>query len=82
MARRRSSSRTESLLGLLQSRGVQRGVFGTSRSWFWIAIAAWVLRRLRRVVGSEPQLVYRGELKPGQAIQIDHLEEAYGTSKH
>ena len=82
MARRRSSSRTEGLLGLLQSRGVQRGVFGTSRSWFWIAIAAWVLRRLRRVVGSEPQLVYRGELKPGQVIQIDHLKEAYGTSKH
>ena len=82
MARRRpSSSRTEGLLGFLQARGVQRGVFGTSRAWFWVAVSAWVLRRIRKVVGSEPELVYRGEIKPGQAIQIDHLTEVYGTTK-
>ena len=81
MARRRTGSRTDGLLGFLQSRGVQRGFFGTSRAWFWIAVGAWVLRRVRRVVGSEPELVFRGELKPGQAIQIDHLKEAYGTTK-
>lgn len=81
MARRRSSSRTDNLLGLLQSRGVQRGVLGSSRSWFWIAVAAWVLRRLRRVIGSEPELVFRGEIKPGQAIRIDHTTEIYGTPK-
>ena len=79
--RRRSGSRTEGLLGFLQSRGVQRGVMGSSRAWFWIAIGAWVLRRVRRVIGSEPELVYRGEIKPGQAIQIDHLDEVYGTTK-
>jgi hypothetical protein len=79
--RRRSTSRTEGLLGFLQSRGVQRGVFGTSRAWFWVAVSAWVLRRIRKVVGSEPELVYRGEIKPGQAIQIDHLTEVYGTAK-
>lgn len=82
MARRRpGTSRTEGLLGFLQSRGVQRGVFGTSRAWFWVAVSAWVLRRIRKVVGSEPELVYRGEIKPGQAIQIDHLTEVYGTAK-
>ena len=79
--RRRGSSRAEGLLGFLQSRGVQRGVFGTSRAWFWVAVSAWVLRRIRKVVGSEPELVYRGEIKPGQAIQIDHLTEVYGTAK-
>jgi hypothetical protein len=79
--RRRSGSRTEGLLGFLQSRGVQRGVMGSSRAWFWIAISAWVLRRVRRAIGSEPELVYRGEVKPGQAIQIDHLTEVYGTTK-
>lgn len=78
---RRSRSRTEGLLGFLQTRGVQRGIFGTSRAWFWIAIGAWVLRRVRRVVGSEPELVFRGEIKPGQAIRIDHTTEVYGTSK-
>jgi hypothetical protein len=82
VARRRSVSRTEGLLGFLQSRGVQRGIFGSSRAWFWIAVGAWVLRRVRRVVGSEPELVFRGELKPGQAVRIDHLKEIYGTPKH
>lgn len=74
-------SRTEGLLGFLQRRGVQRGVFGSSRAWFWVAVTAWVLRRLRRFAGSEPELVYRGEIKPGQALQIDHLDEVYGTTK-
>ena len=78
---RRSRSRTEGLLGFLQTRGVQRGIFGSSRAWFWIAIGAWALRRVRRVVGSEPELVFRGEIKPGQAIRIDHTTEVYGTSK-
>jgi hypothetical protein len=81
MARRGGISRTERTLNMLQRRGVQRGVFGTSRAWFWVAIGAWVLRRVRRVVGSEPELVYRGEIKPGQALRIDHLTEVYGTPR-
>jgi hypothetical protein len=78
---RRGSTRAEGLLGFLQRRGVQRGVFGSSRAWFWIAVSAWGLRRIRRVIGSEAELVYRGEIKPGQAIQIDHLDKVYGTTK-
>jgi hypothetical protein len=74
-------TRTDSLLRYLQARGVQRGVRGASRTWFWIAVVAWVLRRVRRVVGSEAEVVFRGELRPGQAIRIDHLEEQYGTTK-
>lgn len=83
MARRRasSSSRTDNILGLLQSRGIQRGVMGTSRSWMWIAVGAFVIRRLRRLAGSEPQIVFRGEIKPGQTLRIDHLDEIYGTTK-
>jgi hypothetical protein len=81
MARRPKGSRTGGLLNFLQTRGVQRGIFGNSRAWFWIAVSAWVLRRVRKVIGSEPELVYRGEIKPGQALQIDHLDEVYGTTK-
>jgi hypothetical protein len=78
---RSSTSRADNLLRLLQTRGVARGIRGTSRTWFWIAVVAWVLRRVRRVIGSEPEVVFRGELKPGQTIQIGHLEEQYGTPK-
>ncbi|MGH9209264.1 MAG: hypothetical protein ACRD2C_01135 [Acidimicrobiales bacterium] len=71
-------SRTDRVLRMLQTRGVRRGVFGSSRGWFWIAVVTWGLRRMRRMIGSEPEVVFRGELKPGHAIQIDHLTEIYG----
>jgi hypothetical protein len=77
---RRNTSRLDGLLRYAQARGVQRGIRGTSRTWFWIAVGAWVLRRVRRFVGSETEVVYRGELKPGQALRIDHLTEIYGDS--
>lgn len=84
MARRRSvvpSSRTDNWLGLLQSRGIQRGIRGSSRTWAWIAVGAFIIRRVRRLAGSEPTVVFRGELKPGQTLRIDHLDEVYGTTK-
>ncbi len=74
-------SRIDRGLGFLQSRGVQRGIMGNSRAWFWVAVITWVLRRVRRLVGGEPEVVFRGELKPGQAIQIDHLTEVYGPTR-
>ncbi len=68
-------SRVERGLHFLQRRGVQRGVFGPSRPWFWVAVGAWLLRRARRAIGSEYELVYRGELRPGEAMRISHLTE-------
>jgi hypothetical protein len=62
---------------LLQTRGVRRGVYGSSRGWFWVAVAAFGVRRFRRAIGSEYELVYRGEVKPGEIIQVGHLPETY-----
>jgi hypothetical protein len=70
-------NRLDKGLAFLQRRGVNKGVLGSSRGWFWVAVATWGLRRLRRAVGSEYELVYRGELKPGEAIRIDHVPETY-----
>lgn len=72
-----SKSRLDRGLRLLQTRGVSRGVLGTSRGWFWVAVLAWGLRHARRAVGSEYEVVYRGELKPGETIDIAHLTETY-----
>jgi hypothetical protein len=78
MARRfRDRSRLDRTLERMQRRGVRRGVYGSSRMWFWIAVFAWGSRRLRRAVGSESVLVYRGELRPGETVQIGHLPETY-----
>jgi hypothetical protein len=68
-------SRVDRGLHLLQRRGVQRGVFGSSRAWFWVAVGAWLLRRARQAIGSEYELVYRGELRPGESMRISHLTE-------
>jgi hypothetical protein len=69
------------VLRLIQVRGMSRGVMGGSGPWFWVFLAAWTARRIRRVIGSEPVVVYRGEVKPGQTIEIDHLVETYGGKR-
>jgi hypothetical protein len=42
-----------------------------------VAVVTFGVRRLRRAIGSEYELVYRGEVKPGETIQIDHLTQTY-----
>lgn len=76
MPERRSG--VERVLRLLQTRGVSRGLLGGSRGWFWVAVVTWGLRRFRRMVGSEYELVYRGDLRPGETLQIGHLTETRG----
>jgi hypothetical protein len=75
------ASRIDRGLQTLQRNGVRRGIMGGSNRWVWIAVASWGLRRLRRAIGSEPELVYRAELRPGQTVSIDHLPETYGGKK-
>jgi hypothetical protein len=60
---------------------MSRGLMGGSRAWFWVFVAAWGARKVRRVIGSEPVVVYRGEVKPGHTIEVDHLVETYGGKR-
>jgi hypothetical protein len=78
---RRPVSRLDRGLRILQSRGMRQGVRGGSRGWFWVYVAVWGTRRLRRAIGSEPAIVYRGELQPGDTIEISHLTETYGGKR-
>ncbi len=80
MARTRVS-RFDRGLRLVQARGMSRGVMGGSRAWLWVFMAAWGARRVRRVIGSEPVVVYRGEIKPGHTINVHHLVETYGGKR-
>jgi hypothetical protein len=64
-------------LGFLQRRGVHRGIYGGSRGWFWVAVITFGLRRLRKAIGSEYDVLYQGELKPGEVLQIGHRTETY-----
>jgi hypothetical protein len=72
------SGRIDKGLHFLQRRGVSKGVIGSSRGWFWVAVVTWTVRRFRRAIGSEYELVYRGTLEPGEVMEIEHLPETYG----
>jgi hypothetical protein len=77
-------SRTRRLdkgLHFLQRRGVTKGVIGSSRGWFWVAVVTWTIRRFRRAIGSEYELVYRGTLEPGEVLEIGHVTETYGGKR-
>jgi hypothetical protein len=69
--------RIERGLHYLQRRGMSKGVRGGSRVWLWVFLFSFVSRRLRRAVGSEYDVVWRGDVRPGETIRIRHLAETY-----
>ena len=73
----KQKSRLDAGLRFFQRRGLNKGVLGSSRPWLWIFVASWGIRRARRAIGSEYELVYRGTLKPGETLNIGHLAETY-----
>ena len=54
---------------------------GGSRGWFWVFVAVWGIRHLRRLTGGEPVVVYRAEIEPGHAVEISHLTETYAGKR-
>jgi hypothetical protein len=73
----RRRSRIDRNLHHLQRRGIRKGVYGSSRFWFWVAVSAWGLRKFRNVTGAVPSTVYREELRPGEVIHVSHRTETY-----
>jgi hypothetical protein len=75
------ATRSERSLHYLQTVGMRKGLLGTSRGWLYVFFGTFVLRRLRKAIGSEPEIVFRGELKAGEAFTIDHLPETYSGKR-
>jgi hypothetical protein len=57
------------LVGYLRTRGLQRGVFGDSRTWLGVWVGLTAVRFLSRIL-NQPDAVERISLKPGQTIEI------------
>jgi hypothetical protein len=74
-------SRIDSTLHYLQRRGTRLGVYGRRRVWFWVAVVAWGLRAFRNSTGAVPSVVYRSELRPGEAILVSHRPETYAGKR-
>jgi hypothetical protein len=64
------------VLGLLLRQGFKRGVLGGNRTWLVVGGAALTLRLLKKLAGSEPQVVYSEELKEGEALVIANGRDA------
>jgi hypothetical protein len=77
VARTGQASRIDRGLRLLEQRGRVLGLFGRSRGWLWVFFAALGLRQFRRLIGSEYEVVWRGEVRPGETLQIGHGTETY-----
>jgi hypothetical protein len=58
-----------SLLNRLFRLGMQRGLVGGSRPWLYVGLTAGAVRVARRML-TEPETVYRTELKPGEHVEI------------
>lgn len=60
------------MVRLLLRNGFRRGVLGGSRPWLVLGGVGLLVRVLRRLAGSEPDVVYSETLQPGQAVLIAH----------
>ncbi len=55
--------------------GMSRGLFGGSRAWTVIGVAALVVEGFKKITGNEPKVVYQKKLKPGESVLISHDRE-------
>jgi hypothetical protein len=60
-------------VSLLRRTGFRKGVLGTDRRWLalWAGLSA--LGVLRRFLSRREDVVYRGELQPGESLVVEHL---------
>ena len=59
------------MLEYLQRRGINRGLFGGRKGWFYVGIGVWGLRRLISLSrGGAPEILISEALKPGERMII------------
>ena len=60
------------MLRFLLRTGVRRGLLGGSRVWTTIAGVAFGMRMLKKITGSEPEIVHTSRLRPGESLVVRH----------
>ena len=65
------------MLAFVWRTAVRKGLFGGNRTWMTVFAVVGAAKVLRRVAGSEPEVVYCEPLKRGQGLVITHLDETH-----
>lgn len=60
------------MLRLLRLTSFRRGVMGGSRAWTIVATVLFGVRLLKKIAGSEPEVVHTSRLRPGESLVIRH----------
>ena len=58
------------MLAFLRRRGMLKGVLGGNRYWTLIWVVTALVGLIKRFTGDKPEIVYREELQPGDALVI------------
>jgi hypothetical protein len=59
-----------SLLQRLSRTGLRRGFTDGSRAWMAVGVSATLLRLAGRALANKPEVIFRTELQPGEALEI------------
>lgn len=71
MARRtEAGSQRSGMLRTAERLGINRGLFGGSKGWFYVGTGLWTLRRVRRMAERKSEILVTEELRPGQRLVI------------
>lgn len=71
MAGRRAAGRSKpGLFRTAERLGINRGLFGGSKPWFYVGTGLWTLRTVRRLAARKSEILLSEELKPGQRLVI------------
>ncbi len=52
--------------------GLSRGLLGGSRAWTFVGGVALAIRVVKKIGGSEPKVVYKRSLAPGESLLVSH----------
>lgn len=69
------------VFGFLRTRGFQKGVVGSSRTWLGVWAGLSVARWLHERLGKEEVVVERVVLRPGEAVEIRDTSRLWKDEK-
>lgn len=86
MARRAPGRRSGGgLFRTAERLGINRGLFGGSKGWFYVGTGLWTLRTVRRMAERKAEILVSEELRPGERLVIANarptLDQAPGQAQ-